>query len=75
LWAFEALWRPWGRIGSALVAPCADAVGAGRRKSGNSASTVTPEAEPALREAQYLRLGYLLMAVLLVVRLFYIGSS
>ncbi|HEU0011773.1 MAG TPA: glycosyltransferase family 39 protein [Verrucomicrobiae bacterium] len=76
LLALEALWRRvgqdwfplwWRRVPTLLVR--------GGQIAESPPSTAAPEAEPALREAQYLRLGYLLIAVFLVVRLFYIGSS
>ena len=76
LWTFEALWRRagqkwfplWWRVMPTLLV----------RESETAASppsTATPEAEPAVREAQYLRLGYVLIAIFLVARLWYISSG
>jgi len=76
LWAFNALWRRvgqdwfplwWRDLPSLVVRE--------RGKAASPSSSVPPEAEPALREAQYLRLGYGLIALFLVARLGYIASN
>jgi 4-amino-4-deoxy-L-arabinose transferase-like glycosyltransferase len=76
LWTLEALWRRvgqdwfplWWRRMPTLVVRGGEGVAI-------PPSTAIPEDEPALREAQYLRLGYVLIAVFLAARLGYIGSG
>ena len=76
LWAFDALWRRaslkwfplWCRNIPTLLS----------YKNKNAACppwTIAPEAEAALREAQYLRLGCVLIVGFLAARLVYIGSG
>jgi len=76
LWLFDALWRRFGQEYFPLWWRRVPALIVGAGPSVTSApSTVTPEAEPALREAQYLRLGYVLTAVFLTARLVYLASG
>ena len=75
LWALNALWRRvgqdwfplwWRRVPSLVVRSTQEV---------NGARLPPVEAEKATREAQYLRLGYLLIAVTLLARLGYIASG
>jgi membrane-associated phospholipid phosphatase len=76
LWMFDALWRRlgqkwfplwWRRLPTLVVS--------GGERAASPPPAVNPESEPALREAQYLRLGYVMIAVCLVARLHYIASG
>ncbi len=78
LWALNALWQRVGRSWFPLwwrQVPCLVLRGQEGQEARGDLPAVTANEERALREAQYLRLGYLWIAVTIIARLGYLAGG
>jgi len=75
LWTLNAVWRRVGQDWFPLWWRKMPSVVLRANETEAITSPASGESEPALREAQYLRAGYLFIAVLLIARLGYIASD